>query len=376
LPGNITVIRYNTKPAIKSFVFLPSLLFNNIFLIKQMIKEELKFRDSIKFKVSVPQKVFLLKKIIKAIQLRNFIQGNLRKEKINSDITFYSYWLNTGAHAISTLGFPKSIKIARAHGSDLYEEKSQHGYLPLLYFTCRRLDRLFFISQNGLEYFSGKITGINNFKVSRLGVNQPDQYSGEMVKTNSFNIVSCSNLIPLKRIHLIIKALSSIKSDKEIKWFHFGEGILMKELMVLAAEQLGQKNRVNYSFMGHYSNDELMKFYKNHQIDLFINTSFTEGVPVSIMEAQSYGIPVIATDVGGVKELVRKGTGFLLNVDFKIEELTDRIEYFMNLDPEERKGFKANAFSNWEENYNASKNYRQFIIEVNSILASKIRSEL
>ena len=43
-------------------------------------------------------------------------------------------------------------------------------------------------------------------------------------------------------------------------------------------------------------------------IDLFINTSSSEGVPVSIMEALSVGIPIIATDVGGTKEIVTKTT--------------------------------------------------------------------
>ena len=69
--------------------------------------------------------------------------------------------------------------------------------------------------------------------------------------------------------------------------------------------------------MGHYPNEELLRYYGSNHVDLFINTSSTEGVPVSIMEAQSFGIPVIATDTGGVKEVVTEGTGSLLPVDFR-----------------------------------------------------------
>jgi len=48
---------------------------------------------------------------------------------------------------------------------------------------------------------------------------------------------------------------------------------------------------------------------------LFINTSSSEGIPVSMMEAQSFGIPILAMDVGGVREIVGPQTGRLLQQD-------------------------------------------------------------
>ncbi len=56
--------------------------------------------------------------------------------------------------------------------------------------------------------------------------------------------------------------------------------------------------------MGYGSIDDLMLFFKENSVDLFINASITEGTPVSIMEAISCGIPIIATDVGGNPEIV------------------------------------------------------------------------
>ena len=52
--------------------------------------------------------------------------------------------------------------------------------------------------------------------------------------SNRYTIVSCSNLIPLKRIDLIIHALSIVNTGKEIEWKHFGDGILRHELEKLA----------------------------------------------------------------------------------------------------------------------------------------------
>ncbi|MDD0858820.1 glycosyltransferase [Arthrobacter alpinus] len=55
---------------------------------------------------------------------------------------------------------------------------------------------------------------------------------------------------------------------------------------------------------GAVANDEVLNFYRNHEISVFINVSTSEGVPVSIMEAISFDIPVVATSVGGTPEIV------------------------------------------------------------------------
>lgn len=177
-------------------------------------------------------------------------------------------------------------------------------------------------------------------------------------------------MVSLKRIDLIILSLEKVRTDKNIHWVHFGDGVLKTELEELAAEKLGSSTRVKYSFMGQYHNADLLKYYSKNRIDLFLNTSSTEGVPVSIMEVQSYGIPVIATDSGGVKELVNEGTGALISVNFRPEDLAKKIQDFMNMPEEEKNRMRLNAFNNWKLNFNASTNFEDFITKVNSILAS------
>ena len=89
------------------------------------------------------------------------------------------------------------------------------------------------------------------------------------------------------------------------------------------------------------------------------------------MEAQSYGIPVIATDTGGVKELVKEGTGSLLPVNFNPDDLAKLIEHYSKLTKEESDIIRANAMRNWNSNFNAVSNYKDFILMVNSILVSE-----
>ena len=79
-------------------------------------------------------------------------------------------------------------------------------------------------------------------------------------------------------------------------------------------------------------NFEILDFYKNNYIDLFINLSYSEGIPVSIMEAMSYSIPTLATNVGGVSELVNEDNGVLVERDSIAEEITSDILKFIKLD--------------------------------------------
>jgi glycosyltransferase involved in cell wall biosynthesis len=371
IPDNVKVFRYNPASTYGELITIPVLFCRNLRKVLEIYNDEIRFRNEISRPIKLNQKLILLKKIIKGLQLKLFIEGIERKEKIKGPVTFYSYWMNNGAHAICMLDQQNIIKISRAHRIDLYEEEAERNYLPLLKFMFRNLDGIFFISEHGKEYFENRLRVINpKNKVSRLGVENP--FLDTLTKTypDFFRIVSCSSLIKVKRVDLIIAALEKLKTDRKIIWNHFGEGELLNELKGLAEKKLGSLKNIEFQFMGQLQNIKLLEFYANNKIDLFINTSSSEGIPVSIMEAQSFGIPVIATYVGGVKEVVLEGTGVLLPVDFKPEDLTKMIRFYANMSEEEINKVRIKAFKNWNMNFNASVNYKDFIIKVNSILAT------
>ncbi len=370
-PENVILYRYNTGTSFKGFLILPFLFFINASTITDILKGEIEFRLGIKETLTIRKFSFLFRKVIKAVQLKEYIIKVLRKEKIDKSIVFYSYWLKTGAHAIAMLDYRDSIRIARGHGSDIYEEKTTEGYLPLLKYCAIKLDAIFFISNDGRQYLREK-TGIDTrrFLLSYLGIERAYIEAKEPVRADKYIIVSCSNIVSLKRINLIIESLEILKSEREILWYHFGDGLLKSELEELAKKKLALLKNITYNFMGHYPNSELLKFYSLNRVDLFVNTSYTEGVPVSIMEAQSFGIPVVATDTGGVRELVSEGTGSLLPVDFSPSDLAKLIENYMGLSEDEANKIRVNAFHNWNLNFNASSNYEDFIMQLNSIFAS------
>lgn len=60
-------------------------------------------------------------------------------------------------------------------------------------------------------------------------------------------------------------------------------------------------------------------------MDAFVLTSLWEGMPISVLEAMTASVPVVATDTGGIKEIVREGENGYLVKRSDIEEMTDKI---------------------------------------------------
>jgi glycosyltransferase involved in cell wall biosynthesis len=365
----IKIHRYNTATTFRGFLNLPFILASNFRILLDLYRSELSFRNEIKFRMDLKRKLFLLRKTIKAIQLKEYLNKLIPAEAGVRDVLLYSYWLNTGAHAAALIRNRRYTSIARAHGSDLYEEKSPYAYLPLLRFTSGELDAVFFISENGRDYFVNR-TGCENTRciVSRLGVSGLTAIVGK-AGNDHFTVVSCSNLIKLKRIEFIIQSLSLLNTEKKIRWIHFGDGALRAELEDSAKRLLAGKTNIEFSFKGTVPNREVLRFYYQNHVGLFLNASITEGVPVSIMEAQSFGIPVIAPDIGGIRELVTEGTGVLLPPDFTPADLSLKILDMLLLNDEQREMMRKRAYQNWKSRYNADVNYPDFINKVNSILA-------
>ena len=172
--------------------------------------------------------------------------------------------------------------------------------------------------------------------------------------SNAVLICSCSSLIPLKRVDVMIKVLAKLKLGL-VHWVHFGDGPLRIEL-----ENLADKYEVSFEFQGNVSNDEILKYYAANYVDIFINLSSSEGIPVSIMEAQSASIPVLALDVGGCSEIVNDENGFPLPKEAKSYEIAKIISNYLSSTNAEKAKKRKLSYDNWGEKFNAKKNYTEF----------------
>lgn len=272
----------------------------------------------------------IYKKIFKYYYAYNCLTDAIA-EMSDEDTYIYSYWLSSRAFsAVKTVvdGKCKAKKIvSRAHGFDVYKSV---GYQPFRSYLLQNIDRIYFVSEAGKADFEKEIASkVQNVKSSfcvyRLGINAPISVVPDMQSAGKiFKIVSCSNVIPIKRLDLIIKALSLLNID--IEWTHYGDGPEMEHIKKLAEEVLSKNKFVKFTFAGKINNAELMEKYKIEYIDLFVNTSDSEGVPVSIMEAQQFGIPAIARNVGGNREIILEE--LLLPSDVTPEIIADLIKMY------------------------------------------------
>ena len=139
---------------------------------------------------------------------------------------FYSYWCDDSslALALQKKATPQLKCCSRVHGWDLYYEMSDIGYLPFRKFIAEELDLIVPISDYGKEYIIDKWnTKSAKITTSRLGV-RASSFSEKSIVKNEFMILSCSNLVSLKRVDLIAEALALIEKEISLKWVHIGDG--------------------------------------------------------------------------------------------------------------------------------------------------------
>ncbi len=235
----------------------------------------------------------------------------------------YSYWGHTPAMARKMLNHAGVPIAVRFHRTDLYlDANAKNGrwigyakYMPWFRDMTRQTDLLIFISEDGRRYFektwASSKSGQGKFHISRLGTK--DIGSNPSKLADEFVVASCSRVAPIKQVEKIAAFVRELNKllPVSLHWHHFG-GRSVDLPEVSAEVNLLKSENIPVTFWGHVDHQSLIEFYTRNHVDLFVNFSSSEGVPVSIMEALSFDIPVVATNVGGTSEAVVSGISGLL----------------------------------------------------------------
>lgn len=319
----------------------------------------------------------ILKRISTAVRMylkaKKFSKKLEKLHIVEDQQIIYTYWHNykvLGAGMLLDKLQRRDIPIvSRIHGYDLFNERERGGRQAFKTVMDTYLSALFFVSQNGYAYYKEKYGFQPNceYKVARLGVFGSDHVVSNN-KEYDVSIISVANAIPLKRIHLIIETLTLIE-DYSIKWVHFGGGPELESLQKLAKQQLDTRDNILYEFRGAAPHSAICEYYRNNEIDTFILTSSTEGLPVSIMEAFSFGVPVISTNVGGISEMLADGeNGFLLPETPSLEEIKEAIaKIILSKRSNEWNVLSEAARASWQEKFDANQNFTFFTEKLKEI---------
>jgi glycosyltransferase involved in cell wall biosynthesis len=199
------------------------------------------------------------------------------------------------ASKLSNIGYSNSV-----HGSDIFfdpthwalREKVRHSRFTVCISNyCRSQMMLFTDSQDW-----------QRLAIVHCGVSLAD-YEFTGLRDAARKLLYVGRLAAEKGLPVLFESLGAMRAQQyEFELTLLGDGPDREKLEALA-RQHGIADRV--MFAGYASPNVVAEHLR--RTDIFVLPSFFEGVPVSLMEAMACGVPVIATYVGGVAELVQDG---------------------------------------------------------------------
>lgn len=301
-----------------------------------------------------------------------------KESKCNANDYLYGCWMSRGAFAAAFIHYRDKVKadtckravikncVVKAHGYDLYEERRGVNYIPFRRFIYENMENMYFVSRKGCEYYMNKYGwSSEKYHICHLGTDKA--YVHKTIKDKkTICIASCSSAWEVKRMDIIIDIIASMRAD--VQYVHLGDGPLFEDIKQYAEKKLASKNNVKYTFLGRVENADVYKIYDKYDVDFFINMSDSEGLPVSIMEANAFGIPTVCRDIGGNPEIISKENGFVIHYDTdRQEDFYLKIEEFIKCrieDIDKYKRLSKGALKVWSESFSAEQNYNSFADEV------------
>lgn len=183
------------------------------------------------------------------------------------------------------------------------------------------------------HYFSKVVTVSNEIKQSLIKINtfNPDKiyvvYNGipgiqncelEINPSDKlYHIGTVSRLVPVKDLELFISiAAEIIKKRGDVKFSVLGDGPLLNDL-----KKLVDTHKISNKFEIYPPRLDPASYYKT--LDMYLNTSKHEGIPLSILEAMSAKKAVVAPLVGGIPEIIKNNYNGILLKGRKVKSFAD-----------------------------------------------------
>lgn len=156
-------------------------------------------------------------------------------------------------------------------------------------------------------------------------------------------------MVPVKNHELFIRAIAAIQQSKntdisKLRFFLIGDGAERKNIENLCHSlqiPFSDANQADFkpcliTFTGYQNHID----WVNAGLDILVLTSKNEGTPVSLIEAQASGIPIVSTRVGGIENVVTENETALLCESDNVKEFTEKLLMLIE-NPEKRKGMSG-----------------------------------
>lgn len=295
----------------------------------------------------------LILPIVEFIAMRRII----KKEKIDLILAWWAIPQGLLAAINKKIFGIKYICIAA--GSDIFP--LNNFIFKILHPFCFKNAEQVIVTSSALkEEIESRFPDIKT-KIIPVGIN--DYFKPKPKKSKKRKIILCvGRLTPQKGFDHMIKALSLLIKKNDIQLKIIGEGGDLPRLKVLAKEL---KISRYVSFLGKKGNKSLVKYYQEADVFVLPSQGF-EALGMVCAEAFACGTPVVASRVGGIKDIVIDyKTGLFFNEGDE-KSLKDAIDDLLNYKPWYQK-FSKNGIKHIEKNFKwpaIAKKYEQVIANV------------
>src|SRR3989344_500661 len=253
----------------------------------------------------------------------------IKKENIE---VLHTHWIfPQGLVGAISKKFFKIKHLSTIHAGDIIALKKIPFSNYIINFIVKNTDKITSVSSFGknklLEIANKSLKEEINKKVRILPMGTYlEQFKKRKLKRGRVkNILFVGRLAEKKGVSYLIKAISLL--NKEVRLLIIGDGPLKKDLLSFT-NKLNLKNKIE--FLGYKTGKEKLKYF--FDADLLVVPSIvtkigdTEGLPVVIMEGLASGLPIIATDVGGIKEIIKNGYNGLIIKEKNSKEIANKIK--------------------------------------------------
>jgi N-acetyl-alpha-D-glucosaminyl L-malate synthase BshA len=291
-------------------------------------------------KIQVP--LFILAELYYAFKI-------IRKEKING---VHTHWIVPSGlvGAVCKIVFKKPFIIS-SHGSDLVPLMSKF----FKYFGKFALNSCDICTVNSTATKDAVLDihcHIKELKIIPMGIDLK-LFNQNLIsdikkdyKINSTMILTVGRISEEKGIEHMIKAVPFIlKEIPEVKLVIIGDGPEKNRLEELVKNLNLTENII---FIGWILNNDLNKFYKS--ADIFVLPSLREGMGVVLLEAMACGTPVIGSDIGGIKDMIKDGENGFLAVPGNPEDIAQKIIRLLS-NEDLRQKFSDNGLKKVQEKF-------------------------
>lgn len=170
----------------------------------------------------------------------------------------------------------------------------------------------------------------------------------EYFRSSDLKVGAVGRLSSEKNFDMLIRSMSLIvERTPSAKLVIYGEGDERPRLEMLV-ERLGLKNSV---FLPGYIDDPVILY---QSIDVFVNSSLSEGMPITLIEALKNGCAIVATDIAANRCVLESSSSVAKLVTLSEIDMANRILEFSSVSTEERKALMERAKRLFKEKYTSS----------------------